>query len=237
MKDGKLNIEEIVEKVSDESMQKGGNQKKIMIIDTDDTQMDGAADSVSVNVEVKEIGDGAKKKIVIKTIKDGKEEVQEILMDAEDGENIIKEGGMEKRIMILDSKDGEIKNMDSEEDIQVFVKELSDGDRDSIQVRVEYNDDGEDNFTWFSKDEMEFPAPKVRMGVMLDESVVIDGIVEGSVAEAAGLQKGDKILKIDKQVIYSVNGLLEHLTSYDEGDKAKITFERNGEQMTKKIQF
>lgn len=205
MVDGKEEVREIVEKVSDEKDKM--IRKKVIVIDSEDgdiskdelkqelmklqeeedievfvKEMEGnTGDSVRVNVEVNDMGVGGKRKIVIKTIKDGKEEIKEIIEDTEEGEN---------------------------------------------------------TFVWTMENEEEsMPMPKVSMGVLIAEGTIIEKVVEGSSAAEAGLEKGDKLIKIDQQVIYSVNGLLEHLSSFSENDKAVVTFERDGKVMSKEIMF
>ncbi len=205
MVDGKEEVQEIIEKVNGDERKM--IRKKIMVIDSDDKDRnnedlrmevieiddseditviieeleDEGVDSLRVNVEVNEIENGQKRKIVVKTIKDGKEEVKEIIEDVEEGDN---------------------------------------------------------SFTWImNEEESDLPSPKVSMGVMIAEGTIIENVIEGSSAANAGLQKGDKLLKIDSQVIYSVNGLLEHLSSFKDGDKAIVTVERNGQTLTKQIVF
>ncbi len=60
--------------------------------------------------------------------------------------------------------------------------------------------------------------------------VYIEYVQEGSVAQKAGLQRGDKILKINKAEITSVAYFRYELYKYKLGEKSKITVERNGKE-------
>ncbi len=61
-----------------------------------------------------------------------------------------------------------------------------------------------------------------------DTSVYINTVEKGSVAEKAGLQEGDKILKIGNVEVTSVATFKYNLYKYKIGDKVTITVERNG---------
>lgn len=83
------------------------------------------------------------------------------------------------------------------------------------------------------------PLPKttVSLGVEIDERKKIVSVQKGSAAEKAGLKKGDIIEKIDKQMIYSIHGLLEHLGSYQADDQVKLTYKRSGKTKTTKLKL
>ena len=57
--------------------------------------------------------------------------------------------------------------------------------------------------------------------------VYIEGVEKGSAAEKAGLQKNDKILKVNDTEITSTSYFKYELYKYNVGDKIKITIERN----------
>ncbi len=63
-----------------------------------------------------------------------------------------------------------------------------------------------------------------------DTGVYINYIENGSVAEKAGFQVGDKILKINNTNITSASYFKYELYKYNAGDKIKITVERNGKE-------
>ncbi len=63
-----------------------------------------------------------------------------------------------------------------------------------------------------------------------DTGVYINYIENGSVADKAGFQVGDKILKINNTNITSASYFKYELYKYNAGDKIKITVERNGKE-------
>ncbi len=69
----------------------------------------------------------------------------------------------------------------------------------------------------------------------LDTSVYINSVEKGSSAEQAGLQAGDKIVKIDNTEVTSVANFKYNLYKYNLGDKITLTIERNGKTMEFKI--
>ena len=63
-----------------------------------------------------------------------------------------------------------------------------------------------------------------------ETGVYIEYVESGSSAAKAGLQKGDKILKIDDTEITSTSYFKYQLYKYNIGDKITITIERNGKE-------
>ncbi len=63
-------------------------------------------------------------------------------------------------------------------------------------------------------------------------AVYIEYVEEGGAAYKAGLQKGDKILKVNDKTISSSAYFKYELYKYNVGDKVKITVERNGKEQT-----
>lgn len=68
-------------------------------------------------------------------------------------------------------------------------------------------------------------------------SVQIAQIVSGSAAEKAGLLAGDLILKVDDTDITSNTVLASVIGSYNAGDKATLTIQRDGTEMTVSVTF
>ena len=58
---------------------------------------------------------------------------------------------------------------------------------------------------------------------------IVAGIIEGSAAEAAGLQKGDKITSVNGESITDAAQLSELIRSFKIGDTVTITIERAGQ--------
>jgi hypothetical protein len=69
------------------------------------------------------------------------------------------------------------------------------------------------------------------LGVSLNqdnESVIIEEVIEGSAAKAAGLQKGDKIVKINDQAVANIEDLQQAIRSQKVGDAIKLEYNRDG---------
>jgi hypothetical protein len=78
---------------------------------------------------------------------------------------------------------------------------------------------------------------KVSLGVMIedtDQGVTITDIIDGSAAVAAGLRRGDVILKINDKYIFTSNGLLDALRPFNPDDKIKVRYIRDGKEKSSK---
>lgn len=60
--------------------------------------------------------------------------------------------------------------------------------------------------------------------------IYVEYVQSGSAAENAGIEKGDKILKIDNESISSTAQFRYKLYKYNVGDKITLTIERNGKE-------
>lgn len=83
---------------------------------------------------------------------------------------------------------------------------------------------------------------KVTLGVMPDyvyqgSGMRIDGIISGRVAEKAGLEKGDIVVRIDEMEIKDIYVYMEALAKYKKGDAAKITVQRGESEVVKDVVF
>jgi len=197
---------------------------------------------------------GDKSVEITSEIKDGKNvEKYKIVKKQDDGEKVIEWDGegempteLEKElnnININRNFDGE--NMEITIDTDI---EKSSDDRQKIVIR-----DGEmrrkkNRMMWIDRDDRSyFPertrnfdfksekpnTNKVSLGVMIDDTdsgVIISDIVNGSAAAAAGLHRGDIILKINNKYVFTSNGLLETLNPYNPNDKVKIRYIREGKE-------
>ena len=81
-------------------------------------------------------------------------------------------------------------------------------------------------------DAVQVPQSGLRSGAYIE-------VVEGGPAEKAGLQTGDVITMVDTETITSANDLRSAVgsKSYQSGDKATITYVRNGKVYTTDITF
>ena len=67
--------------------------------------------------------------------------------------------------------------------------------------------------------------------------VYINEVLKGSAAEKAGLKKNDVIIAIDGQKITDASSVQAKVGSYHPGDKATITFIRDGKQHEATVEF
>ena len=67
--------------------------------------------------------------------------------------------------------------------------------------------------------------------------VYINEVLKGSAAEKAGLRKNDVIVAIDGQKITDASSVQAKVSSYHPGDKAEISFVRDGKPMQTTVEF
>ena len=67
--------------------------------------------------------------------------------------------------------------------------------------------------------------------------VMVEKVVSGSAAEAAGIQAGDLILKIGEKQIASGDDLSGAIGEFKPGDTATLTIQRDGKEMTVEVTF
>ena len=67
--------------------------------------------------------------------------------------------------------------------------------------------------------------------------VMVEKVVSGSAAEKAGLQSGDLILKLNDKQIASGDELSSAIGEYKPSDKATLTIQRDGKEMTVEVTF
>lgn len=86
------------------------------------------------------------------------------------------------------------------------------------------------------------PRMEVTLGVLPDylydgKGMRIDGVREGKPAEAAGLKKGDIIIKFGGKEINDIYAYMEVLGTFHKGDVTQITVLREEKEMTFDVQF
>ena len=67
--------------------------------------------------------------------------------------------------------------------------------------------------------------------------VLVEKVVTGSAAEQAGIQPGDLILKLEDKQIASGDDLSAAIGAYKPGDKAVLTIQRDGRELTVEVTF
>jgi hypothetical protein len=71
---------------------------------------------------------------------------------------------------------------------------------------------------------------KTKLGIMLNDEgtgVTVEEVFKGSIADKAGIEKGDIILKLKDEYIFSANQLMMNVRKLNEGDKINIVVIRN----------
>jgi uncharacterized protein YndB with AHSA1/START domain len=81
------------------------------------------------------------------------------------------------------------------------------------------------------------PEAAQRLNAPVDQGVVIDGTVEGMGAQAAGLQKDDVMVAVDKQKVFNFPSLATVLQRHRAGDKVNVTYYRGGEKQTAELEL
>lgn len=65
-----------------------------------------------------------------------------------------------------------------------------------------------------------------------DRGVLVNGVVDGSPAQAAVLQRGDVILSLDSKAVEDIDGFRQLLAAYNPGDNVRIAYIRNAQKDT-----
>jgi Do/DeqQ family serine protease len=74
-----------------------------------------------------------------------------------------------------------------------------------------------------------------ELGINQINGLYITDVVSGGGAEAAGLKKGDIIVKVDNTNIYASPDLQEHIGRLHPGDKVQLTYLRDGRTQTASV--
>ena len=104
------------------------------------------------------------------------------------------------------------------------------------------DDNGELAFRKTKNESEESPRFKVGLGVVPDylydgKGMRIDGTREETPAYAAGLKKGDVVLKLGDSTITDMMSYMRALSVFDNGDEANITVKRGEEIIETKVKF
>jgi putative serine protease PepD len=75
-------------------------------------------------------------------------------------------------------------------------------------------------------------ATLTSTAVQITDGAVVGEVTDGSSADAAGLESGDVITRVDEQEVTSANSLIATIRSYRPGDEVTVTFQRDGEEQT-----
>ena len=83
---------------------------------------------------------------------------------------------------------------------------------------------------------------KVTLGIMPDYTfngigVRVDGVSDNKPAQKAGSKTGDVILSIGDFKTTSLEGYMQVLGKFKKGDKATVTYARNGQTLSSAVEF
>lgn len=97
-------------------------------------------------------------------------------------------------------------------------------------------------FTKTQDDSGSSPRFTVSLGVVPDylydgQGMRIDGVTEGKPAAAAGMEKGDVVLKLGDSTIVDMMGYMRALSAFELGDETTVEFKRGEEVKSSKIKF
>jgi Zn-dependent M28 family amino/carboxypeptidase len=111
-----------------------------------------------------------------------------------------------------------------------------------FEVISDLDNNGKLPFRKTKNESEETPRFKVGLGVIPDymfdgKGMRIDGISEDKPAQKAGLQKGDIVIKLGDSTVTDMMSYMKVLSTFEAGDKTKVTVERNGKEVEATIQF
>ncbi len=97
-------------------------------------------------------------------------------------------------------------------------------------------------FTKTKADETTVPRFTVTLGVMPDyiysgEGMKIDGVTEGKPAANAGMQEGDVVIQLGDVKVVDMMSYMKALGQFKKGDKTKLTYIREDENIETEITF
>ena len=111
-----------------------------------------------------------------------------------------------------------------------------------LEVISDLDDNGELAFRTTKNESEETPRFKVGLGVVPDylydgEGMRIDGTREDTPAYAAGLQKGDVVLKLGDSTVTDMMSYMRALSVFEKGDEAAISVKRGEQILEKTVKF
>ena len=80
-------------------------------------------------------------------------------------------------------------------------------------------------------------APELALRLPIDPGtgLIVNLVLEGSPAAAAGLEKGDILARIDDRILVTPKQLQTLITKHKPGDHVEVTFIRRGEKRKVKV--
>lgn len=111
-----------------------------------------------------------------------------------------------------------------------------------FDIISDLDDNGKLPFRKTKNESEDVPRFKVGLGVIPDylydgKGMRIDGISEDKPAEKAGLQKGDIVVKLGDSLVTDMMSYMRALSTFDTGDKTKVTVKRGEDEVEADIEF
>ncbi|WP_033959471.1 M28 family peptidase [Psychroserpens jangbogonensis] len=111
-----------------------------------------------------------------------------------------------------------------------------------FDIISDLDDNGKLPFRKTKNESEDVPRFKVGLGVIPDylydgKGMRIDGISEDKPAEKAGLQKGDIVVKLGDSLVTDMMSYMRALSTFDNGDKTKVTVKRGDGEVEADIEF
>ncbi|MEM7086637.1 MAG: DUF4910 domain-containing protein [Bacteroidota bacterium] len=111
-----------------------------------------------------------------------------------------------------------------------------------VNIITDLDDAGKLPFRKTKNESEDVPSFKVGLGVVPDylftgEGMRIDGVSEEKPAQKAGIQKGDIVKKLDTMQVTDMMSYMKALSTFENGQKAKVTIDRNGELLVIEVEF
>lgn len=136
-KNGKEEVEEIIIKGDEgntEVIELDGDKKMMFIKVEEDIEIEGHEDG-DINVDVTSEEDGKQKVIIKKKTKDGKEEVEEFIIDGDEGDNVIINGDSKVIIKTRKDIDLDLEGVNPENVETIDIKKTENGKTITIKTK------------------------------------------------------------------------------------------------------
>ena len=130
------------------------------------------------------------------------------------------------------SDDTEKLNFEGMETISTYI----------FDIISDLDDNGKLPFRKTKNESEDVPRFKVGLGVIPDylfdgKGMRIDGVSEDKPAQKAGLQKGDIVIKLGDSLVTDMMSYMRALSSFETGDKTKVTVRRGDKEVETEVEF
>lgn len=164
------------------------------------------------------------------------EEILEVEVDEDaDGETSITINGEKVDLSALE--DLELNLEDASYKIEIITEKIGE-EMEAVLAALE---DEMVDIEKIIEEEVFVHDKKPRLGVMIENAggngAMITEVWPNSGAEAAGLKEGDIIMKVGKEKVSDIQGLIDALQEFKEGDQVKLTVLRAGETEKFKVEM